>query len=412
MELWIIDRSGPYSSGPFDIHDEPDKFARAFVGYATMDDDVMGLDTFIERENGHRYITLDDASGDETRIRLAKAMVRQRAIVCRGTTCYETRNSHVAKLSWASDKRKLEVEQLKLAEERGFRNDAVHFDDQPSATASANTSGNKPKSSSDNTSDNASRSKRRRSNSQKSKLATECNDQLSIARNKPSLYTPGEDLWENRIYSCLVVSPAGRVISDFKTIRGTAGPELADGCKGMLIDLDLAKVRDSGPSGARHQTGTMQFMAVEVLRKAGTGKSSLSLSVAGRFGLDIYAVSVSTVSDRSLEDLFAQLPPKCVVLLEDIDAAGATHSRDAGGENAHERGNPADTKSVTPSGLLNAIDGVASQEGRLLIMTTNHIEKLDGALIRPGRIDTQIKFQLVDRDLATQIYHFVFEQPD
>ncbi len=35
----------------------------------------------------------------------------------------------------------------------------------------------------------------------------------------------------------------------------------------MLIDLDLAKVRDSGPSGARHQTGTMQFMAVEVLRK-------------------------------------------------------------------------------------------------------------------------------------------------
>ncbi|KAH7114594.1 hypothetical protein EDB81DRAFT_669699, partial [Dactylonectria macrodidyma] len=59
-----------------------------------------------------------------------------------------------------------------------------------------------------------------------------------------------------------------------------------------------------------------------------------------------------------------------------------------------------------------AIDGVASQEGRLLIMTTNHIEKLDGALIRPGGIDTQVKFQLVDKDLAAQIYHFVFEQPD
>ena len=43
-------------------------------------------------------------------------------------------------------------------------------------------------------------------------------------------------------------------------------PETAHGFKGMLIDLGLAKVRDSGPSGARHQTGTMQFMAVEVLR--------------------------------------------------------------------------------------------------------------------------------------------------
>ncbi|KGQ02581.1 hypothetical protein BBAD15_g12207 [Beauveria bassiana D1-5] len=34
----------------------------------------------------------------------------------------------------------------------------------------------------------------------------------------------------------------------------------------MLIDLDLAKERNSGPSGARHQTGTVQFMAIEVLR--------------------------------------------------------------------------------------------------------------------------------------------------
>ncbi|KAI0402797.1 serine/threonine-protein kinase Sgk2 [Xylaria palmicola] len=328
MELWVFDRSGAYSSGPFDIHDEPDKFARAFIGYTTMDDDAMGLDTFIEREDGHRYVTLDDANGKETKLRLDKAMVRQKAIVCRGTTCYETQNSHVAKFSWASDKRKLEVEQLKLAEERGvkgvarvvahhqittiaemreglefpkphkFRDDAVHFYDPPSATASANTSGNKRKSSSDHTSDNASGSKRRQSNSQKSKLAKEFNDQLSIVKDKPSLYTPGEDLWENRIYSCLVVSPAGRVISDFKTTKEllesmrdaikahqslyvTGGilhrdissnniiitePETADGFKGMLIDLDLAKVRDSGPSGARHQTGTMQFMAVEVLR--------------------------------------------------------------------------------------------------------------------------------------------------
>lgn len=43
-------------------------------------------------------------------------------------------------------------------------------------------------------------------------------------------------------------------------------PATADGFKGLLIDLDVAKIRDSGPSGARHQTGTMQLMGVEVLR--------------------------------------------------------------------------------------------------------------------------------------------------
>lgn len=42
---------------------------------------------------------------------------------------------------------------------------------------------------------------------------------------------------------------------------------------------------------------------------------------------------------------------------------------------------------VTFSGLLNALDGVASSEGRIIFMTTNHIEVLDPALIRPGRVD-------------------------
>jgi len=42
---------------------------------------------------------------------------------------------------------------------------------------------------------------------------------------------------------------------------------------------------------------------------------------------------------------------------------------------------------VTFSGLLNALDGVAAGEERVLFMTTNHIERLDPALIRPGRVD-------------------------
>lgn len=48
-------------------------------------------------------------------------------------------------------------------------------------------------------------------------------------------------------------------------------------------------------------------------------------------------------------------------------------------------------------GLLNAIDGVASQEGRVLIMTTNTPESLDGALVRPGCVDMQVEFTNVTR---------------
>lgn len=42
---------------------------------------------------------------------------------------------------------------------------------------------------------------------------------------------------------------------------------------------------------------------------------------------------------------------------------------------------------MTFSGFLNALDGVASGEERIVFMTTNHMERLDPALIRPGRVD-------------------------
>ncbi|KAL7963382.1 serine/threonine-protein kinase Sgk2 [Trichoderma compactum] len=287
-------------SGPFDIHDEPDKIARAIVGY----------NTFINRLHGHKHVTLDDSNGVDTRIRLGRLIVRQKAIVCRGTTCFETRNGQVAKFSWVPDKRKPEVETLKLAEERGVQGVARVVAYRRITTVAELREGlqfpdrhrfrneEKRKSGSDHTSGNSSNSKRLCFSSARLKHHTAVSNQLSVDKSKSNLHTPGEDLWENRIYSCLVISPAGRVIGSFNTVKElleslrdaikahqslyTTGnilhrdispnniiitkPKAEDGFKGMLIDLDLAKVRDSGASRAQYQTGTMQFMAIEVLR--------------------------------------------------------------------------------------------------------------------------------------------------
>jgi hypothetical protein len=49
IELWVLDRPGPYSSGEFDIHEEPEKFILSLAGYAFMSDQELGLDTFIDR---------------------------------------------------------------------------------------------------------------------------------------------------------------------------------------------------------------------------------------------------------------------------------------------------------------------------------------------------------------------------
>ena len=60
---------------------------------------------------------------------------------------------------------------------------------------------------------------------------------------------------------------------------------------------------------------------------------------------------------------------------------------------------------LTLSGLLNAIDGVTSSEGRIVFMTTNYVDKLDPALIRPGRVDyRQVETNKELRDTAFKIY--------
>ena len=137
----------------------------------------------------------------------------------------------------------------------------------------------------------------------------------------------------------------------------------------------------------------------------GTGKSSFSMSVAGELDVDMYVVSIPGVNDQTLRDLFADLPNQCVVLLEDVDAVGLDRSPEPSGSDgvSSEPRTP-----ITLSGLLNVLDGVASQEGRVLIMTTNHVEKLDEALIRPGRVDKKAEFQYADAEMTRQLFGFVF----
>lgn len=59
---------------------------------------------------------------------------------------------------------------------------------------------------------------------------------------------------------------------------------------------------------------------------------------------------------------------------------------------------------ITLSGLLNVIDGVGSEEGRLFFATTNYVDRLDDALLRPGRIDRKIEYHLATAEQASAIF--------
>ena len=113
----------------------------------------------------------------------------------------------------------------------------------------------------------------------------------------------------------------------------------------------------------------------------GTGKTSVAYALAGELRLKLCALSLTNpkLNDNVLADLLQRTPPRSLILLEDIDAFfKARDKQDARIE-------------VSFSGLLNALDGVGAQEGRIVVLTTNHRDLLDPALIRPGRVDLEIE---------------------
>jgi chaperone BCS1 len=124
------------------------------------------------------------------------------------------------------------------------------------------------------------------------------------------------------------------------------------------------------------------------------------------------------MNEQNLSTLFTELPRRCVVLLEDIDSAELTHARQiqspSKSNQDEELKKLKQFKPLPPivsrilSALLNVIDGVASQEGRILIMTTNHAERLDDALIRPSRVDMRIKFELASSPMIESLFYNIF----
>ncbi|GLA67401.1 hypothetical protein AtubIFM54640_010719 [Aspergillus tubingensis] len=221
-------------------------------------------------------------------------------------------------------------------------------------------------------------------------LMEECREKyLKEAQRKISVFENREGEWKKA--KLRPVRPISTVIMD---------EEVKDD---ILRDVDEFLDQDMqdwyAERGIPYKRGYLLF------GPPGTGKSSFSLSLAGKHELDIYTLQLSNISDSTLMKLFAELPPRSIVLLEDVDTAGVGRR---GSVDTDQDGNS--QSAVTLSGLLNVLDGVSSQEGRILIMTTNHIDHLDEALVRPGRSDKKVHFKLADQNMSTQLFRTVFKQ--
>lgn len=119
----------------------------------------------------------------------------------------------------------------------------------------------------------------------------------------------------------------------------------------------------------------------------GTGKSSLIAAIANYLKFDIYDLELTSLySNSDLRRVLVSTTNRSIMVIEDIDCSAEMRDREMDPEPGYSE------SKLTLSGLLNFIDGLWSSCGdeRIIIFTTNHKDRLDPALLRPGRMDMHI----------------------
>ncbi|KAI9026480.1 P-loop containing nucleoside triphosphate hydrolase protein [Phycomyces nitens] len=121
----------------------------------------------------------------------------------------------------------------------------------------------------------------------------------------------------------------------------------------------------------------------------GTGKTSLIQALASKLGMNVAVVSLLEVhGDSEFTDMLADAPSNSLLVIEDLDHyMGSTE----GGR-------------LTMSGMLNALDGIQGQEGAMIFMTCNDFNKIQPALLRPGRMDVKLKLDYAVREQVVDMF--------
>lgn len=167
-----------------------------------------------------------------------------------------------------------------------------------------------------------------------------------------------------------------------------------------------------------HHRGMAHKLTFILHGKPGTGKTSLIKALASHYNRNIYQININQMSDTLFEAAISSVPRGAFILIEDFDSSGATHRREPLPViAAPSASQPSDcpvaplepavgtlASAVTPlrpmdeitavmtsmlslTAVLNTLDGIVTLDDTVIFMTTNHLEKIDSAITRKGRVD-------------------------
>ncbi|GBB83679.1 hypothetical protein RclHR1_10380002 [Rhizophagus clarus] len=161
--------------------------------------------------------------------------------------------------------------------------------------------------------------------------------------------------------------------------------------------------------------------------KPGTGKTSLINAISSQLSRDIYYLNLKTImDDNELSAAFSSVPANQIIVLEDVDtqskvlhkrtkkdssfltAIESTDKKDVAGPST----GPSTFSKFSLSTFLGCLDGNILSEGNIIIMTTNHVEHLDPACIRPGRMDVHLDLGYCTHYQIEKMYKSVSENSE
>lgn len=186
-------------------------------------------------------------------------------------------------------------------------------------------------------------------------------------------------------------------------------PECLCGFDSLALNPDvLTEIKDSVDV---FMNSKIEFKRVGIPYKSaymlygipGTGKTSIIRAVAEEYNLHVCSINVNSVNDSHLLLAFKNVQPYSIILLEDIDCNTNFHCRDD-----DTSATSVNNSGVSLSALLNTLNGAIPLDSCLVFITTNHIEKLDPAIYRDGRVDHRIEVKEIQAEVLQSYFERLY----